>query len=167
MPNVERPTLESERLILSAIEEKDADCYYDLYVDKDNNKYWGYDYRKDIKKLTKTCFYEMQLKDFKELDNMCLAIREKGKGELIGEVVLHNFKKNKRAEIGVRLFKEYQGLGYGKESVSVVLNYAEKVLGLTVFAKCYKKNLPSKKMLESCGFKVRRVGLKFYHFERV
>ena len=122
------PVLKGERVVLNKITVKDAETYYKLYVAKSLNRYWGYDYKKDIPAPNINSFYEMQRRDFIGKDNMCLAIRLKQSGEMIGEVVLHNFKYDNTVEVGVRLFKKYHKKGYSKESLNLIINYATTVL---------------------------------------
>ncbi|MBQ9481030.1 MAG: DUF2156 domain-containing protein, partial [Clostridia bacterium] len=46
------PALTVGDLTLSALASSDARRYFDLNTDDENNKFWGYDYRKDIKEPT-------------------------------------------------------------------------------------------------------------------
>ena len=160
-----RPKLKGERLYLSKIKESDKTAYYNLYVNKSLNKYWGYDYKKDIAIPTEDAFYKMQEHDFKVKDNMCLGIFENGKSNLIGEVVLHNFTYSGEVEVGVRLLKKYHGKGYGEEAVKLITNYAKNELNLSPVAKCYKKNLPSLSCLKRAGFVVKNADKTYYYLD--
>ncbi len=149
------PKLVGERLALSKIKESDKNAYYELNVNKSLNKYWGYDYKKDIKTPTPDAFFEMQKNDFLKKDNMCLGIFIKGEKNLIGEVVLHNFTYSNQVEVGVRLLKKYHGKGYGVEAVKLVSLYAKNTLKKTPVSKCYKQNLASLDCLKKAGYKLK------------
>ena len=160
------PTLLGENVILSGIKKSDAALYYKLYTQKANNRFWGYDYKKDIKQLTENCFYKMQFNDLKKGVNACFAVRLAPRGELIGEVVLYNFDYDGFAEIGIRLFKKYQGKGFAYDALRTAIAYAENDLGLKLKAKCYEENEKSLRLLIKCGFyKVCKLG-KIWHFLR-
>lgn len=159
-----RPTIKGNGIVLSSITEKDKKDYYNLYVNKTLNKYWGYDYKKDIKEPNEDAFYNLQLNDFKLKDNLCLKISESKNSKMLGEVVLHNFTYDKKVEVGVRLFKKYQGKGYAQKAVSLILNYA-KSLGLTPVAKCYLKNEKSYKCLTRAGMVETSKDKKFIYLK--
>ena len=83
------PVLKGERVTLNKITKNDKETYYKLYTAKTLNKYWGYDYKKDILNPSPDAFYNMQLADFKAKNVLALAVRLNGK--MIGEAVLYNF----------------------------------------------------------------------------
>jgi RimJ/RimL family protein N-acetyltransferase len=151
--NVKRkPTIKGNNVVLSPLKESDAENYYRLYVNKSLNKYWGYNYEKDISNPTVNSFYNMAVNDFKRKDNLCLAIRLNVEGDLIGEGVLHNFGYDNTVEIGARLFKKYHGKGYGKQVFSMLANYVIKTLKKIPVAKAYIQNENSIRALTSAGF---------------
>ncbi len=160
------PTLKGEKVILNKITKKDSKNYFKLYTQVKNNKYWGYDYKKDVKNIDENTFYLLQKKDFKNKSNLCLAIRKKGNTELIGEVVLYNFDYKNNVEVGIRLFKKEQKKGYAKESLALIENYVEKVLKLNLVAKCFKKNLSSKMLFLSKNFKIYKEDDKYFYFKK-
>lgn len=147
-----RPVIKGDGIVLSSITEKDKKDYFNLYTNKTLNKYWGYDYKKDIKEPTEDAFFNMQLNDFKQKDNMCLAIRKNKNSKMLGEVVLHNFTFDKKVEVGVRLFRKHQGKGYASKAVKLICEYA-KSLGLTPVSKCYIQNEKSYNCLVRAGMK--------------
>ncbi len=165
MPITKKPVLKGERVLLNAIKKDDAISYYKLNVQKANNKWWGYDYKKHNPSPSIEYFYKMQKRDFKNGANTCLAIRDKKSGIMMGEVILYKFSYQNTVEIGIRLFKKYQGKGYAKESLDLIISYVKKKLNLIPIMKCYKKNLPSKKLIEKCGFTLVKENEKFYYFK--
>ncbi|MBR3805010.1 MAG: GNAT family N-acetyltransferase [Clostridia bacterium] len=158
------PKIVGNRVVLSKITEEDKDFYFKLYTAKSLNKYWGYDYNKDIETPTPNAFYEMQKRDFKNKDNLCLIIRDKKTGLPLGEGVLHNFTYDGKVEIGVRLIRKYHGLGFATESVKLLIDYAKTELNLNPVSKCYIKNEKSFKMLTRAGFKEEKRDKKFIYF---
>lgn len=161
-----KPTLKGERVILNGIKREDANDYYKLSVNKTLNKYWGYDYKKDIKVPTPQAFFEMQDSDFKSKKSLSLAIRNNLNGKLIGEIIFHHFDYNEKVEVGVRLLKKYQGKGLAKEALSLAVNYAEQKLLKTPVAKCYKQNEKSLKALTGVGFEITGEDNKFYYLKK-
>lgn len=160
------PALKGEKVTLNGIKKSDAAAYFKLYTQKSNNRFWGYDYNKDVKVLSENCFYKMQLNDLKKGVNACFAVRLTPRGEMMGEVVLYNFDYDGFAEIGVRLFKKYHGNGFAYDALRTVIAYAENDLGLKLKAKCYEKNEKSLQLLAKCDFyKVCKIG-KIWHFLR-
>lgn len=157
------PKLVGGRLSLSKIKESDKNAYYKLNVNKSLNKYWGYDYSKDIKVPTPDAFFSMQKNDFIIKDNMCLGIFIKGEPSLIGEVVLHNFTYDGEVEVGVRLLKKYHKKGYGEEAVKLISLYAKNTLNKTPVAKCYKRNMPSLSCLKRAGYRVKNADNIYYY----
>ena len=142
------PQLHSERLSYSAITEDDIEAYNSLCLDLERNKYWGYDYRKDITDPDREYFYLDQKTDFNNRMSICLAIRLNTK--MIGEVILHSFDYRGKCEIGIRILPEFTGQGYGREALNTIIQYALYEIGLdAVTAKCYKENRPSSNMLST------------------
>ncbi len=159
------PLLTTERLTLGAISKEDAKAYYDICVDEERNKYWGYDYKKDLKgELYPDYFYDVQKRDARS--KMCFSFAVRLNGKMIGEGVLYRFTGTGEAEAGLRIATKYAGFGYGKEAFKALTDWALYGLGLDkVVSKCYHENEASKKMLSSC---MRQTGEdeKFLYFER-
>ncbi len=158
-----RPKLVGEKVVLSKIKKSSKQEYFDLYTDKTLNKYWGYDYKKDIKTPTPDSFFNMQEHDFKVKDNMCLAIYNKSGKKFMGEVVLHNFTYSGEVEVGVRLLKKFHGKGYAKEAVRLISTYAKKVLKKHPVSKCFLQNEASLNCLKSAGFVLKNADKTYYY----
>ncbi|MBQ3234951.1 MAG: GNAT family N-acetyltransferase [Clostridia bacterium] len=157
------PVLKGERVELSRLTPEDKEFYFKLYTAVNLNKYWGYDYKKDVVNPTPDAFFDMQKRDFKNKNNLCLAIRDKKTKQPMGEVVLHNFGYDNTVEVGVRILKKFQGNGYAKESVKLISEYALSKLNLKPVAKCYLQNEKSFIALKSAGFIVENKDNKFYY----
>ena len=159
------PVLKTERLILDEIREEDKGEYNRLCLDDERNRWWGYDYRGDLKgEWTEDYFLSVAREDFRNKQAVNFAIRLDGK--FIGEAVLYHFDYKGGAELGCRILPEYAGNGYGAEAFRRAAEWSLYTLGLyRLVAKCYHENEASKKMLESC---MRPAGEDetFLHFEK-
>ncbi len=146
--------LEGKRIILRPYRKSDAN---DL-AEKINHK--------DIARYTTNIPYPYSLEDAKKFikslqekakkkQPCCFGIFLRENKEFIGGIGIHNINfKNKNAETGYWLNKDYRGNGYAKEALELVLDYAFKKLKLRrVYAKVMTPNKPSYKLLEKVGFK--------------
>lgn len=146
----EIPTLRTDRLILDAITEADAESYGALCLDDGHNRYWGYDYREDLDGQTAngTYFCRVAQQDFSSRRAINFAVRQNG--AFIGEVVLYRFDNRGSAEIGFRILPAYTRRGYAREAAAAVLDWALYTLGMTsVRAKCFAQNESSQRVLSS------------------
>lgn len=161
----EIPTLTTPRLTLTPLEDRDEAAYNALCLDDDRNRWWGYDFRQDLKgELTEDYFLSVARHDFAARQAVNFAVRLDG--HLIGEAVLYRFDWRGGAELGCRIDRAYAGHGYGTEAFTAAAEWA--LFGLTlakVKAKCYKENTASYKMLSSC---MRPAGEDetFFYFEK-
>ena len=162
----EIPTLRTERLVLDALRQEDKAAYNALCLDDARNRWWGYDYRQDLKgELTEDYFLDVARHDFEKRWAVNFAIRLDGK--CIGEAVLYNVDWRGGAELGCRIAPEYAGHGYGTEAFAAAAEWAIYELMLTrLVAKCCKENAASYKMLSSC---MRKTGEDdtFFYFEKL
>lgn len=165
MGDIKKPTLKGDLITLSPIKKSDSEDYFRLYTAVKNNRYWNYDYKKYNKNPEIDYFYKLQLKDYKKRLNTCLAIKQKGKDKLIGEVILYKFGYDNTVEVGLRLLKKYQGKGYGKEILKLITNFVKNKLGLSIKARCFKENIPSYNLFVNSGYKIVSSDEKFYYFE--
>lgn len=162
----EVPRLTTERLTLDALGDADRAAYNAICLDDARNRWWGYDYRKDLTgELTEDYFLEVARQDFDARRAVNFAVRLDG--ACIGEAVLYNLDWRGGAELGCRIAPEHAGHGYGTEAFAAVADWALYQLHLArVVAKCYKENDPSFRMLSSC---MRKVGEDetFFYFEKL
>ena len=164
----EPPRIETERLTLDAIIERDAEVYGRLCLDDAHNRYWGYDYRDDLADDTAdgAYFCRVAKEDFESRRAMSLAVRRDG--EMIGEVVLYRFDGHGSAELGVRILPAYEGQGYGKEAFAALANWSLYTLGLPrLVAKCFRQNLPSARLLSSVMKQISEDDTMLYFEKRI
>lgn len=159
------PQLHSTRLTLSGFSERDKAAYHTLCMDDVRNRWWGYDYREDLRgEPTADYFLDVVRQDFAAKRAVNFAIRLDG--NCIGEVVLYNCDWRGGMELGCRIAPEAAGNGYGTEAFSTVADWALYRLGLAkVTAKCYHENIASYRMLSSCMRQVRE-DETFVYFEK-
>ena len=160
------PQLKTERLTLSALTEEDIPAYNAVVLDRERNRWWGYD---DVGGLggpvEERSFFEVAKTDYENRMAVNFAVRLDGK--LIGEAVLYRFDCRGSAELGCRIDAAYAGHGYGTEAFSAVANWGLYQLQLSrIVAKCFKENDASFRMLSSC---MRRNGEDemFFYFEKL
>lgn len=155
----------TERLTITDIREEDAEAYYELYTDEEINKFYGYDYREDYKgegTPEKDYFIDFMNSLKSKKEEYSVAVRLDNK--MIGEIVFYNFGYFAEVEIGFRFFKDYRKKGYATESVCAALEYLKGINAKTVFARAFKENSPSFKLLKREGFiKVSETETQFFY----
>ena len=87
-------------------------------------------------------------------------------GKMIGEGILWNFGADGSAELGCRILPEYHGNGYGKKAFGAIADFAEKSLNLKLWARCFRQNKSSEKMILASGFEEFKSDDTFHYFER-
>ncbi len=157
--------IQTERLTLTEIKEQDKQAYRDLYLDEELNAFWGYDYREDLGENEPSAEYFYSFNKALREKGEELSLMVKREGEFVGEVVLHGFDYHGGVEVGFRIAKPHQKKGYAHESVSALIEYAKtKIKAREIKAKCYRENLPSKKLLTTLGFKEKARDKKYFYF---
>lgn len=158
------PVILTERLTLKEIEYADKRDYNILSMDEELNKYWGYDYKKDLKNIFyENYFVDVAKNDFEKRSVLCLGVFLCGR--LIGEVVMEYFDYFSGMEIGARICSMFAKKGYGREAIKAAGNWAMDVLNIEkVYSKCYKENESSKKMLLNSGMSEYKSDETFYYF---
>lgn len=164
----EIPNISFEGGILTAICPEDKANYLALCTDKENNRYWGYDYEEDryITAVDENTFYDSQAYDYSIGASVTFAVREKADSPLIGETIIYHCNVAKTAEIGGRIAMRHQGKGLGVKAFTATADYAQKVLGVKPIAKCFKQNTNSQKMILASGFHKTGEDETFFYFER-
>ena len=158
--------LETDRLTLSEIKKEEKEIYAKLYLDNDLNKLWGYDYTEDLgdKEPTPEYFYSFMQALKENSEEFSFAVRLNG--QMIGEVVLHNFGFYGDVEMGFRFFTEFQGKGYALESAKAVKEFVFNTLkAKTLKCKCYKENLASIRLIQKLDLIKRGEDDKYFYFE--
>lgn len=98
------------------------------------------------------------------------AIEHKQSKKVIGSISIWNFNlEEKSGELGYGIIPDFQGLGFMKEALLEVIQYAFHELHLKfLYAYTEENNLSSIKLLEKCDFeKVNKVDEKGYFNDRI
>ncbi len=162
------PELLTERLLIKPVPDTDVHPYGRLARDLGRNRYWGWDWRAAWTgegDPRDAWFLEIARTDFAKRIELDLGLYL---GDtLVGECVFHNFTYDNTVELGVRLLPEHEHNGYAAEAMRAMADYALCYWGLEkVVAKCYRDNLPSKKMLLASGLRPDHEDDTFFHFSR-
>lgn len=141
------------RAVVCEITEEDKENYLKLCTDEETCRYWGYDYKSDLKGNAPSAEYFLDFVKTLKANREEYPLAVKTGGVLIGEVTLYNFDYVGGCEIGFRLMPEYRGKGYAKECAAAVIDYAFNTLGVKcVKARCFKQNAPSYGLIKALGF---------------
>ena len=162
------PTLHAQRLTLRPVPDEDAHAYGRLARDLERNRLWGWDWRDDWHEEgdpRDAWFLATARNDFARRAELSLGLYDET--GLVGEGVFHNFTYDNAVELGVRLLPEAEGRGYATEAMRTMADYALCYWGLErVTAKCYRENLPSKRMLTASGLRPAGEDARFFYFAR-
>ena len=153
----EYPVIPAGELVLTAFRESDKAAYFRINTDRENNRWWGYDYEEDYTVPSapdEDTFYDSVQFDMAVGDSMNFAVRQRPDGPMIGEALLWNFTHAGCAEVGIRLLPEFLGKGLSSAASGALTRYAEEALGLTTRAKCLNdpKNLRALHSAMDAGF---------------
>ena len=139
------------KVTLRAIEPEDLDI---LYMIENNMELWNLG-------TTNVPYSRYILHDYIAhaagdiyTDKQVRFMIENDRKETVGIVDIVNFNtRHQRAEIGIVIQKNYRGLGYAKQALIKVIDYALKVLHLhQLYAIVEIKNVKSIKLFSSLGF---------------
>ncbi|AKI98351.1 hypothetical protein IX53_09135 [Kosmotoga pacifica] len=88
-----------------------------------------------------------------------MCFRLEVEGELIGEVSLKSIRWfNRKAEVSLFIVPKYQGKGFGKKALKLLMKHAFETFNLhRLEAEVFEYNTVSQKLLESLGFKLEGV----------
>jgi len=104
-------------------------------------------------------YLETAQNDFEKLKQLRLVITSKA-NEPLGFIDLFDFDSlNKHAGVSIVITKPHRGNGYGKDALTVLMNYSFNKLGLQqLYSNVLEDNSASIGLFESLGFE--KVGLK-------
>ena len=146
------PVLETERLLLREIEEKDIKAIYSILSREDVTVHYGQEPFKAYEEARSLlAIFNM---NYSMQRGIRWGIQEKNSGAFVGTIGFHAWhQKHRRAEIGYELHPDFWKKGYGQEAVSEVISFGFSELKLNrISAICYPENKSSQKLLERSGF---------------
>lgn len=144
--------LESSRISLRPIEPEDLELLYQI---ENDSRVWStcnttmpyskFFLRKYLENMQGDIFIDKQLR---------LVIERKSDCQSIGIIDLYDvLPLHQRAEMGIIILEEHRNEGYGKEAITLLLDYAFNHLILhQVYAQVSENNTSSLSMFKSCGF---------------
>lgn len=97
-------------------------------------------------------------------NNHVFAIELKKEKKVIGYLAVNEDSEEHRAdtrELGFALNREYQQRGIMTEVVKSMLDYLLEQEIARIYACCFQYNIPSRKLIEACGFRFEQEG-SFY-----
>jgi ribosomal-protein-alanine N-acetyltransferase len=157
------PNLETERLLLRRVDEKDVNEIFALRSNPETMKYIP----RPLVKTNEDALEHIAMIDAKIENNEGInwAITLKDDPKLIGIIGHYRIKpEHFRAEIGYMLLPEFNGKGIIPEAVKEVVDYGFKVMKLhSIEAIIDPENFGSEKVLQKNGF-VKEAHLKENEF---
>ncbi len=150
--------IETERLILREAKMSDAETITRLIG--------NYEVAKTLSRVPHpytiedaNWFLDKQL-NTQDKDSLFLVIEVKdGPGHLIGAIGLHGEEEaDGETELGYWIGESYWGNGYVSEAALAMVDHGFEAMGLQkIYAGYFIDNLPSKRILDKCGFQEIRI----------
>ena len=143
--------IETERLILRKAEERDLDLIWKRVWREEElaaMMLWTPTYTREeaVKRLERTMAYQR--------DNYAYFICLKATDEPIGFAGVRELEPGVWDETGLCIAADWQGRGYGKETLQALVRLVFGALGGRVFhAACFHENTASAALIRSCGFR--------------
>jgi diamine N-acetyltransferase len=144
--------LESENLLLRALEPEDLDV---LYQWENDSELWKYGTTlTPYSKFALRDYLTNSLQDIFHSRQLRLMIVDKKAGNAIGTIDLYDYEPiNLRAGIGILLDAAYRNKGLGKEALHLIEEYAFRFLQLKqLYAYVPQSNISSIKLFGKCGY---------------
>ena len=161
----EFPVIETSRLVLRQVTTEDAADMLNYLADPDVVKPMGLDPFQTEKDVWDEIDWYQSIVE--EGTGIRWGITLKESGKVIGSCGFLNMKpKNRRAEIGYELSKDYWGKGIASEALKAVVKYGYHHFQLErIEALIEPDNVPSQKLVEKQGF-IKEGLLRHYEFTR-
>lgn len=144
--------LESEKIRLRAPELSDLDFMFHI---ENDTRLW-------VVSACKVPYSRYQLQQYIETNShdlyvdkqMRLMIDDRSSGRVVGAIDLFDFSpSDRRAEMGIVIDKEERGKGYASEALTMVCDYASRLLHLhQLYAFILDGNESASRLFASCGF---------------
>ncbi|EGJ71117.1 GCN5-related N-acetyltransferase [Bacteroides coprosuis DSM 18011] len=144
--------LESDQILLRPIEPEDLELLY--RVENDGTVWTSCNTTMPYSKFFLKKYLESMQGDIFSDKQLRLVIEQKANYQPIGIIDLYDMVPlHQRAEIGIIILEEFRSLGYGKEAIFLLLEYAFSHLFLhQIYAYVAVSNTQSVHLFKSCGF---------------
>lgn len=153
MPTLTPIELETPRLKLRWMDERDTDAHYAVFSDPLVTRFWsGATWTDRDEAVQSIAAIRAGYADHSAAK---FGIELRATGELIGNAGLHHFfEQNRRCELGYALGSRHWGQGYVSEALRALLGYGFSELDLNrVEADIDPRNEASGRVLEKLGFR--------------
>lgn len=118
------------------------------------------------RKFTWTNTEEEHREELKDPNVLTLAVKKKGSGDIIGNVIIDLDFDSEWFEIKRIAFSE-KGQGYGRETMNALIKYAFDDLNMNkVWLEAYTDNKVGRKLYESLGFHIDGILRQHHRTER-
>lgn len=144
---LEKPKyIKTKRLLLRPIEIDDTHIVQKYSLDKEWHRFLEFHTKESVKDFVQKAVNS----PWSEHARFSILYKEK----MIGSIGLYLELKEKRAEIGYSLSKEYWGLGIIPEAVERIFEYGFNEINLEkIFAQTDTRNLPSQSVMKKLNMK--------------
>lgn len=153
MPVLQPVTIETARLRLRPMTERDIPAHYAVFSDPEVARYWSRAAWNDIAQAEESIRTIMGRRE--DGSEARFGIELLAIGEMIGDVGLHHFfEQNRRCEIGYALASKHWNQGYATEALRAAIRYGFDALELNrIEADIDPDNIGSGRVLEKLGFR--------------
>lgn len=144
--------IETERLILKALTDDDANSLFSIFSDPIVMKYWNTEAWREVSQAHE--FITSSTRAMSENSSLTLGVFLKDSNTLIGKIMLFSIdNESKRAEIGFGISRDFWGKGIVAEAANALIDYAFNKLNLRrIEAEIDPDNNASAKALTRLGF---------------
>ena len=152
-------TLQGQNIHLRALEPEDLEFVY--AIENDENIWEVSNTITPYSKFLIRQYLENAHQDIYEAKQLRLVVCKKGNSDAVGLIDIFDFDaKNKRAGVGIIIQNEIdRNNGFGKEALSLVINYAFEQLQLhQLYANIGTENKTSESLFITFGFE--KIGIK-------
>ncbi|MBC78851.1 MAG: hypothetical protein CL745_04530 [Chloroflexi bacterium] len=143
--NIKKPqNIKTKRLTLRPIEIEDLEIIQNYSIDEEWHRFLDFHTKESVEEFVHKAVNSL----WEEHARFSILINN----QMIGGVGLYIEMKEKRAEIGYSLSKDYWGKGIIPEAVTRVIKYGFEDLGLEkIFAQTDLRNKPSQEVMKKMG----------------
>ncbi|CAH8771079.1 GNAT family N-acetyltransferase [Paenibacillus dendritiformis] len=161
----EFPRLETERLLLRAMEERDCSDIFDLYSLEEVVRYTPLEAFQSIQDVIREWNWHQEI--FAEQSGLRWVIEDKSSAKVIGTCGFLQYEKaHRRTELGYDLAPPYWGRGVMTEAAQRVLSFGFRDIGVNrIEAKIDPENIASERLLLRLGFQKEGV-MRQQEFEK-
>ena len=143
-------TLESKRLVLRHLEEKDAEELYNGYINQKEFLYYAHKEKRTIEEIKELLKEQIEKYEFENYYNWVITLKDNG--GIIGAINLKVNLNNDSVEFNYAIDNRYTNNGYMTEALECIKDFSLNHLKVNRFqGGCCVENIASKRVMEKCG----------------